>query len=123
VQGKTRPGLRLTILVKALLIRMPAVLVGCRAPETAIVSGLHQVVGTDLLGARGLTDGDQRRIDQTARSDSVPAAYTAQRNARCIVALQTRSTCWPSSIRSQRRIMMFSGAMIEGSSKQTSTEE
>lgn len=78
MQGKTRPGLRLTILVKALLIRMPAVLVGCRATETANVSGLHQVVGTDLLGAGGLSDGDQRRIDQIAVRLCAGHVYSAK---------------------------------------------
>jgi hypothetical protein len=29
------------------------------------VSGLRRVAGTDLIGARGATDADQRRIDRT----------------------------------------------------------
>jgi hypothetical protein len=53
-------------LMKALLTMMPAVmLAGCGVSGPATVSGLKRVVGTDLLGARGLTDFDQRKIDRT----------------------------------------------------------
>jgi hypothetical protein len=44
----------------------------------ANVSGLLQVVGTDLLGARGLTDVDQRRIDRTVVRLCAGRVYSAK---------------------------------------------
>nr|WP_246422955.1 hypothetical protein [Mycoplana azooxidifex] len=38
---------------------------GCTSSTPASVSGLRRVVGTDLVGAKGLTDADQRKIDRT----------------------------------------------------------
>ncbi len=66
-------------LMKALLIMMPAaMLAGCGVSGPANVSGLHQVVGTDLLGARGLTDGDQRKIDRTVVRLCAGRVYSAK---------------------------------------------
>ena len=42
-----------------------ATLAGCGTSGPADVSGLRRVVGTDLVGAKGLTDADQRKIDRT----------------------------------------------------------
>jgi hypothetical protein len=67
------------VLMKALLIMMPAVmLVGCGVSGPANVSGLKRVVGTDLLGARGLTDGDQHRIDRTVVRLCAGRVYSAK---------------------------------------------
>ncbi|MCJ8030000.1 hypothetical protein KYK30_31710 [Shinella yambaruensis] len=38
---------------------------GCGTSAPADVTGLRRVVGTDLVGARGATAGDQRKIDRT----------------------------------------------------------
>ncbi|WP_025030382.1 hypothetical protein [Nitratireductor aquibiodomus] len=40
---------------------------GCSTtkPAPATSDGLRRVVGTSLIGARGATAGDQRRIDET----------------------------------------------------------
>lgn len=47
---------------------MTAVLMaaGCGTSAPADVIGLRRVVGTDLIGARGATANDQRKIDRTA---------------------------------------------------------
>lgn len=47
----------------ALLI---AALSACGTTAPASVVGLRRVVGTDLIGARGATAEDQRKIDRTA---------------------------------------------------------
>jgi len=40
-------------------------LTACGTSHPADVSGLRRVVGTDLIGARGATPADQRKIDRT----------------------------------------------------------
>ncbi|ABS12993.1 hypothetical protein I6H96_11230 [Brucella anthropi] len=40
-------------------------LAGCGHSGPANVSGVRNVLGTDLLGARGATEADQRKIDRT----------------------------------------------------------
>lgn len=58
--------LQLRALTKALLIMTPAVmLAGCGTSGPADVDGLRRTVGIDLIGARGATDADQRKIDRT----------------------------------------------------------
>ncbi|HEV7321597.1 MAG TPA: hypothetical protein VGO04_23590 [Ensifer sp.] len=53
-------------LTRSALIMMPALmLAGCGTSHPANVPGLRGVVGTDLVGARGATPADQRRIDRT----------------------------------------------------------
>lgn len=54
-------------MLKTLLLTMTiaVMLAGCGTSGPADVAGLRRVVGTDLIGARGATDGDQRRIDRT----------------------------------------------------------
>ncbi|WVT75223.1 hypothetical protein QM996_09125 [Sinorhizobium chiapasense] len=53
-------------LVKGALITIPALIqAGCGTSQPASVPGLRGVVGTDLIGARGATPADQRRIDRT----------------------------------------------------------
>lgn len=53
-------------LTKAFLtMTLAATLGGCSTSGPINVSGLHQVVGTEILGARGATDLDQRKIDRT----------------------------------------------------------
>lgn len=42
-----------------------AMLAGCGTSAPVGVDGLRRVVGTDLLGARGLDDANQRKIDRT----------------------------------------------------------
>ncbi|MEY9163162.1 hypothetical protein ABIE78_001281 [Sinorhizobium fredii] len=52
--------------MRSALTMMPALLLaGCGTSGPANVSGLREVVGTDLVGARGATAADQRRIDRT----------------------------------------------------------
>lgn len=54
-------------LLSRLALIMTAVLMaaGCSTSPPADASGLRRVVGTDLIGARGATDRDQRKIDRT----------------------------------------------------------
>jgi hypothetical protein len=49
----------LTLMMSALT------LAGCGHSGPANVSGVRNVLGTDLLGARGATEADQRKIDRT----------------------------------------------------------
>lgn len=57
---------RAKLLMTLCLIMTPAVmLAGCGTSGPANVQGLRRVVGTDLIGARGATDADQRKIDRT----------------------------------------------------------
>jgi hypothetical protein len=66
-------------LMKALLLMMPAaMLAGCGVSGPANVFGLKRVVGTDLLGARGLTDDDQRSIDRTVVRLCAGRVYSAK---------------------------------------------
>lgn len=44
---------------------LAGMLAGCGTSKPASVDGLRLVVGTDLIGARGATDDDQRKIDRT----------------------------------------------------------
>ncbi|MCF6370690.1 hypothetical protein [Rhizobium halophilum] len=75
--------------MKALLIMTPAaMLVGCGVSGPASVSGLRSVVGTDLLGARGATDADQRKIDRTVVRLCEGAVYTRNDCARHDEAFQ-----------------------------------
>ncbi|GMB81512.1 hypothetical protein NN6n1_22950 [Shinella zoogloeoides] len=39
---------------------------GCGTSAPVDATGLRRVVGTDLIGARGATAADQRKIDRTA---------------------------------------------------------
>ncbi|MCD4509701.1 hypothetical protein LQT97_00490 [Brucella pseudogrignonensis] len=55
----TKPLALCSIMISALM------LVGCGHSGPANVSGVRSVLGTDLLGARGATDADQRKIDRT----------------------------------------------------------
>lgn len=52
--------------IKALLIMtLAGTLAGCGTSGPGTVGGLKRVIGTDLIGAHGATDLDQRKIDRT----------------------------------------------------------
>ncbi|CAN7515343.1 MULTISPECIES: hypothetical protein [Brucella/Ochrobactrum group] len=55
----TKPLALCSIMISA------SMLAGCGHSGPANVSGVRSVLGTDLLGARGATDADQRKIDRT----------------------------------------------------------
>lgn len=58
--------LQVTLPTRLALIMTAALMAaGCTTSQPANVSGLRRVVGTDLVGARGATPGDQRKIDRT----------------------------------------------------------
>lgn len=46
-------------------LALTIVLAGCGTSGPASVPGLRRVVGTDLIGARGASEADQRKIDRT----------------------------------------------------------
>ncbi|MDX0568592.1 hypothetical protein [Sinorhizobium medicae] len=52
---------------------------GCSAPASA--DGLRRVSGTDLVGARGATPEDQRKIDRTVVGICAAAVWT---KAECV---------------------------------------
>ncbi|AWI57200.1 hypothetical protein AB395_00001541 [Sinorhizobium fredii CCBAU 45436] len=48
----------------------------CGTSPPANVDGLRRVVGTDLIGARGATPADQRKIDRTVVGLCATAVWT-----------------------------------------------
>jgi hypothetical protein len=54
----------------------------CGTSATANVAGLRRVVGTDLIGARGATPADQRKIDRTVVGICAAAVWTEGECAR-----------------------------------------
>ncbi|MDR6432044.1 hypothetical protein [Brucella pseudogrignonensis] len=52
-------------LVLLSLMMSVSMLAGCGHSGPANVSGVRSVLGSDLMGARGATDVDQRKIDRT----------------------------------------------------------
>jgi len=50
-------------MITALALTLALTACGTSAPGS--VPGLRRVVGTDLIGARGATPADQRKIDRT----------------------------------------------------------
>ncbi|OAP35806.1 hypothetical protein AU381_16605 [Sinorhizobium glycinis] len=64
-------------LARSALTMMPALLLaGCGTSGPANVSGLRDVVGTDLVGVRGATAADQRRIDRTVVGFCAASVWT-----------------------------------------------
>lgn len=54
--------LRLMLLLSTMM--SVAMLAGCGTSGPVDVAGLGRVVGSDLVGARGATEADQRKIDK-----------------------------------------------------------
>lgn len=63
-----------------LALSLTLVLTGCGTSAPASVEGLRRVVGADLVGARGATPADQRKIDRTAVGLCAGGIWT---NAEC----------------------------------------
>ncbi|OWZ90942.1 hypothetical protein B9J07_25650 [Sinorhizobium sp. LM21] len=57
-------------------LAMTFALQGCGTSAPASVDGLRRVVGTDLIGVRGATPGDQRKIDRTVVGICAAAVWT-----------------------------------------------
>ncbi|WP_244631409.1 hypothetical protein [Neorhizobium sp. AL 9.2.2] len=55
---------------------------GCGTSAPASAPGLRRVVGTDLIGARGATPSDQRKIDRTAVGLCSGGVWTSQECAK-----------------------------------------
>ncbi len=55
---------------------------GCGTSAPGSVDGLRRVVGTDLIGARGATPADQRKIDRTVVGICAAAVWTKAECAR-----------------------------------------
>jgi hypothetical protein len=54
------------------------VLQACGTSGPANVDGLRRVVGTDLIGARGATPEDQRKIDRTVVGICAGKVWTSE---------------------------------------------
>lgn len=68
---------RLKDLTRHVLIMTAALmLTGCGISGPANVAGLRNVVGTDLIGAKGLTPADQRKIDRTVVGICAASVFT-----------------------------------------------
>jgi hypothetical protein len=68
----------------ALALTMTLVLTGaaCTTSAPGNVAGLRRVVGTDLIGARGATPADQRKIDRTVVGICAADVWTREECAR-----------------------------------------
>ncbi|MDX0318791.1 hypothetical protein GOC38_14165 [Sinorhizobium meliloti] len=55
---------------------------GCGTSAPASADGLRRVVGTDLIGARGATPADQRKIDRTVVGICAASVWTKVECAR-----------------------------------------
>ncbi|MEH3111495.1 MAG: hypothetical protein PGN22_15490 [Agrobacterium cavarae] len=66
----------------ALVVVMTAALTGCGISGPGNVAGLRRVVGVDLIGARGATFADQRRIDKTVVGLCAGKVWTQRECAR-----------------------------------------
>lgn len=67
------PGLAMTIALT---------LAGCGTSGPGSVAGLRNVVGTDLIGARGASEKDQRKIDRTVVGICAADVWTRAECAR-----------------------------------------
>lgn len=65
-----------------LALTLTLALTGCGTSAPANVDGLRRVVGTDLVGARGATPADQRKIDRTVVGICAAAIWTKAECAR-----------------------------------------
>ncbi|WP_457584351.1 hypothetical protein [Ensifer canadensis] len=66
-----------TALERCALITIPVLtLAGCGISAPKTVTGLKSVVGVDLVGARGATPADQRKIDRTVVGLCAAAVWT-----------------------------------------------
>jgi Ni2+-binding GTPase involved in maturation of urease and hydrogenase len=59
-----------------------SIVAGCTTLAPANVSGLRRVVGIDLIGARGATSTDQRKIDRTVVGICAAGVWTRDECAR-----------------------------------------
>ncbi|MFC3754320.1 hypothetical protein [Aquamicrobium ahrensii] len=66
----------------AALMTSASMLAGCGTSAPANVKGLSQVVGTDLVGARGASAADQRKIDRTVVGLCAGGVWSKQDCAR-----------------------------------------
>nr|WP_048649110.1 hypothetical protein [Nitratireductor soli] len=70
--------------VGALVIAAALIVAGCTTSKPVPVTseGLRAVVGTSLIGARGATPRDQRKIDETAAGLCGASVWSASECAR-----------------------------------------
>ena len=74
---------RLRMLISpGLVMTIALTLAGCGISGPASVGGLRNVVGTDLIGAKGATDRDQRKIDRTVVGICAANVWTRAECAR-----------------------------------------
>ncbi|MDF1606942.1 hypothetical protein PZ897_01995 [Hoeflea sp. YIM 152468] len=74
---------RLKVLISPGLVMMIAlVLAACGTSAPANVSGLRNVVGTDLIGTKGATADDQHKINRTVTGICAASVWTRAECAR-----------------------------------------
>jgi hypothetical protein len=74
--------MKLAALLTMSALAMTFALTGCGTSAPASVDGLRRVVGTDLIGARGATAADQRKIDRTVVGICAATVWTKEECVR-----------------------------------------
>lgn len=73
-------GFRETEMLRIALLCM--FLAGCQTGEPGSTAAVRRIVGTDLIGARGATPEDQRKIDRTIVGICAPGIFTREECTR-----------------------------------------
>lgn len=74
--------MRRLIMLTMLAGALTPALAGCGTSRPASADALRRIVGTDLIGARGATAEDQRRIDRTVVGICAGGVWTRQECGR-----------------------------------------
>lgn len=64
------------------MITLCLFLAGCQSVAPGSTDAVRRIAGTDLIGARGATPEDQRKIDRTIVGLCAPGIYTREECAR-----------------------------------------
>ncbi|MDX0466692.1 hypothetical protein GOC67_12655 [Sinorhizobium medicae] len=73
---------RTALMRSAMTTILALLLAGCGTSGPGSATALRSVVGTDLIGARGATPADQRKIDRTVVGICAAAVWTKGECAR-----------------------------------------
>jgi len=72
-QNNDRPA---ALIRSAMIATLALLLAGCGTSGPGSATALRSIVGTDLIGARGATPADQRKIDRTVVGICAAAVWT-----------------------------------------------
>lgn len=64
--------------MRKIVVILCVMLTACTPDGPASVAATRRIVGTDLIGARGATPLDQRKIDRTIVGLCAPQVYTVK---------------------------------------------